>query len=31
MMKDKRYWKDRDPDLVRIVTEGFERLYPGDR
>ena len=31
MMKDKRYWKDRDPELVRIVTEGFERLYPGDR
>jgi hypothetical protein len=28
IMKDKRYWKDRDPETVRIVTEGFERLYP---
>ncbi|MCM0019392.1 MAG: hypothetical protein NBV67_05310 [Tagaea sp.] len=28
IMKDKRYWKDRDPEIVRIVTEGFERLYP---
>jgi hypothetical protein len=28
LMKDKRYWRDRDPEIVRIVTEGFERLYP---
>lgn len=31
LMKDKRYWKDRDPELVRVVTEGFERLYPGNQ
>lgn len=31
IMKDKRYWKDRDPELVRIVSEGFERLYPGNQ
>jgi hypothetical protein len=31
LRKDKRYWKDRDPELVRTVTEGFERLYPGNQ
>jgi Phage T7 capsid assembly protein len=28
MMRDPRYWRDRDPGLVSQVTEGFRRLYP---
>ena len=28
MMRDPRYWRDRDPGLVSQVTEGFKRLYP---
>jgi hypothetical protein len=28
MMRDPRYWRDRDPDLIAKVTEGFRRLYP---
>lgn len=28
MMMDPKYWKEQDPDLVRRVTEGFQRLYP---
>jgi hypothetical protein len=28
MMRDPRYWRDRDPSLVARVTEGFRRLYP---
>lgn len=28
MMRDPRYWRDRDPAFVRRVTEGFGRLYP---
>ena len=27
---DPRYWRDRDPALVRQVMEGYRRLYPGD-
>jgi hypothetical protein len=27
MMRDPRYWRDRDPALIREVTEGFRRLY----
>jgi len=27
MMKDPRYWRDRDPAFVAKVTEGFQRLY----
>jgi len=27
MMKDKRYWRDRDPAFVRAVTDGCRRLY----
>ena len=26
---DPRYWRDRDPALVRQVVEGYRRLYPG--
>jgi len=29
LMRDPRYWRDRDPALVARVTEGFQRLYPG--
>jgi hypothetical protein len=28
LMADKRYWRDHDPEIVRIVAEGFKRLYP---
>lgn len=28
MMKDPRYWRDRDPDFVNRVSEGFRHLYP---
>eukprot|EP00752_Nemacystus_decipiens_P013113 g11602.t1 len=27
-MRDPRYWRDRDPRLLREVTDGFKRLYP---
>tara|TARA_R110002096_G_scaffold182766_5_gene360439 strand:+ start:353 stop:1090 length:738 start_codon:yes stop_codon:yes gene_type:complete len=27
MMRDPRYWRDRDPAFIRQVTEGFERAY----
>ncbi len=29
LMRDPRYWKHRDPAVVRRVAEGFRRLYPG--
>jgi hypothetical protein len=28
MMRDPRYWRERDPTFVAKVTEGFQRLYP---
>jgi len=28
MVSDPRYWKQREPDFVRRVTEGFRRLFP---
>lgn len=30
MIRDPRYWRDRDPDFVREVTAGFEKVYPGE-
>ena len=27
MMRDPRYWKDRDPEFIKQVTEGFESVY----
>jgi hypothetical protein len=27
MMRDPRYWRDRDPTFIRQVTDGFGRLY----
>lgn len=29
MMRDRRYWRDKDPEYVARVREGFKRLYPG--
>jgi hypothetical protein len=28
-VRDPRYWRDHQPDLVKRVEEGFRRLYPG--
>jgi hypothetical protein len=28
MMRDPRYWRERDPAVIAQVTEGFRRLYP---
>ncbi len=28
LMRDPRYWRERDPAMVARVTEGFQRLYP---
>lgn len=28
LMRDPRYWRERDPAIVAQVTEGFQRLYP---
>lgn len=28
LMRDPRYWRDRNPELIAKVTEGFQRLYP---
>ncbi|MEX1306342.1 MAG: hypothetical protein WEA84_14395 [Rhodovibrionaceae bacterium] len=28
LMADRRYWRDKDPLVVRQVAEGFKRLYP---
>ncbi|WP_372397726.1 hypothetical protein ABMY26_27425 [Azospirillum sp. HJ39] len=29
LMRDPRYWRERDPTVIARVTEGFQRLYPG--
>lgn len=29
MIRDPRYWRDRDESMIRRVSEGFNRLYPG--
>lgn len=28
MMKDPRYWRDKDPAFIKQVTDGFAKLYP---
>lgn len=28
LMRDPKYWRDKDPGAVAKVTEGFKRLYP---
>lgn len=30
MMRDPRYWRDRDPSFVKKVTEGFKSVYGGE-
>ena len=29
LMRDPKYWREKDPATVAKVTEGFRRLYPG--
>lgn len=29
LMRDPKYWRDRDPAVMRKVADGFKRLYPG--
>jgi len=29
-MRDPRYWRDRDPDFVAEVIEGYRQLFEGD-
>lgn len=29
LMRDPRYWRERDPSVIARVTDGFQRLYPG--
>lgn len=31
MMRDPRYWRDRDPAFVARVTEGFQKVYGGQQ
>ncbi len=31
IMRDPRYWRDRDPAVVKQVQRGFETLYPSNR
>jgi len=28
MIRDPKYWRDRDPSVIARVTDGFRRLYP---
>ncbi|WP_298374693.1 hypothetical protein [Azospirillum sp.] len=28
LMRDPRYWRERDPAVIARVTDGFQRLYP---
>lgn len=29
LIRDPRYWRDRDPEIVQRVTAGYRNLYPG--
>ena len=31
MMRDPRYWREKDPETIRKVSQGFERLYPDNK
>jgi hypothetical protein len=31
MIRDPRYWRDKDPAFIDKVSEGFRRLFPGER
>ena len=28
LMRDPRYWRDKDSEIIRKVSDGFRRLYP---
>lgn len=28
LMRDPRYWRDRDPEIIEKVRQGFRRLFP---
>ena len=28
LMRDPRYWREREPEAIAKVRRGFERLYP---
>lgn len=30
MMRDPKYWRDKDPAFIKKVTEGFQKLYKSD-
>ena len=30
LMRDPRYWRDRDPEYVRKIENGFKKLYGND-
>jgi len=30
MMKDERYWKDKDPSYISMISNGFKKLYPNE-
>lgn len=30
-IRDPAYWRDRDPQVVKAVNEGFKNLYGGDK
>lgn len=30
MMRDPKYWRDRDPETVRKIEDGFKKLYGGN-
>lgn len=30
MQKDPRYWRDKDPEFLKKVQDGYKKLYPGN-
>jgi len=30
MMKDPKYWRDQDQEYIKIIEDGFRKLYPID-
>lgn len=31
MMQDPKYWRDKDPQYVKQISDGFDRLYPENK
>lgn len=29
MMRDPRYWRDQDPAYIKVIEDGFKKLYGG--